>query len=113
TGAVYTVVATTDGTKLAAWATRPAVGDTVKNNSYEVYDAKGNLLATQSDKGRDIRAVTFSADVTWAIAGDQQGAIRIWNLEKKDERIGADWPLMENAFGDLAITTDKKTIVAV
>ena len=30
-----------DGSQIAAWASRPAVGDAVKNNTYELYDAKG------------------------------------------------------------------------
>jgi WD40 repeat protein len=112
-GQVYTVVGAADGAKVAAWVSREAVGDKIKNNTYEVFDPKGKLLSTQSDKGRNIRAVTFTADLSWAVAGDEQGTIRIWNLEKSDDRIGADWPLMENQFVDLSITADKKTVVAV
>jgi WD40 repeat protein len=112
TGEVYATVALTDGSKLAVWASRPAVGDMVKNNTFELYDAKGTLLASLADKGRNIRAATFSADLEWAIAGDDQGTIRFWNLAKK-ERVGTDWPLFVRAVGDLGITTDKKTLVAV
>lgn len=112
TGEVYTVIANSDGSKLAAWASRPAVGDNVKNNSFELYDAKGTLLATVSDKGRELRAVTFTPDLSWAVAGDRQGTVRIWDLSKK-ERIGADWPLFVNSVGDLGISADKKTLVGV
>jgi WD40 repeat protein len=113
TGEVYSVVARPDGSQIAAWASRPAVGDAVKNNTYELYDAKGNLLSSQSDKGRNVRATTFTPDLEWAVAGDDQGTIRIWNLTKKDERIGADWPLLVNSVADIGITADKKTLVAV
>jgi WD40 repeat protein len=113
TGEVYSVVAKADGSQIAAWASRPAVGDAVKNNTYEVYDAKGNLLSSQSDKGRNVRATTFTPDLAWAVAGDHQGTIRIWDLTKKDERVGADWPLLVNSVADIGITADKKTVVAV
>jgi WD40 repeat protein len=112
TGEVYAVVALADGSKLAAWASRPAVGDAVKNNTFELYDAKGTLLTSLTDKGRNIRAATFSADLSWAIAGDDQGTLRIWDLAKKD-RLGADWPLFVNPLADLGLTADKKTLVAV
>ncbi len=113
TGEVYTVVTSKDGSKVAAWASRPAVGDTVKNNTYELYDAKGALIpnATISDKGRNVRAATFSADLGWAISGDESGGIRIWDMTKK-EPVGANWPLFANAVQDLGITTDQKLLVA-
>src|SRR5262249_37918375 len=81
TGEVYNVVASADGSKVAAWATRPSIGDN-KNNAYELYDAKGNLLGTLPDKGRNVRAATFTPDLAWAVAGDNQGTIRIWDLAK-------------------------------
>jgi WD40 repeat protein len=112
TGEVYNVLASADGSKVAAWASRQAVGDNVKNNAYELYDAKGNLTGSLSDKGRNVRSVAFTPDLAWAVAGDSQGTIRIWDLAKK-ERVGADWPLMVDSFTDLGITADKKTLVAV
>ncbi|MBA4186500.1 MAG: hypothetical protein C0467_00635 [Planctomycetaceae bacterium] len=114
TGEVYTVVASKDGSRVAAWASRPAVGDAVKNNTYELYDAKGNAIpnTTISDKGRNVRAATFSADLSWAISGDDSGGIRIWDLTKK-EPVGANWPLFANSVQDLGITPDQKLLVAV
>ncbi len=114
TGEVYTVVANADGSKVAAWAAHPAVGDNVKNNAFEIYEAKGNPLSKpwQTDNKRKVLAVTFTPDLGWAVAGDETGTIRIWDLSKKDERIGADWPLLVNPFVDLGITADKKTLVA-
>jgi WD40 repeat protein len=112
TGEVYTVVATPDGSKFAAWASRPAVGDSVKNNTYEIYDSKGTVLLSQRDQGREVRAATFTPDLSWAIAGDKAGALRIWDLEQK-EKVGEDWPLFVKGYIDLGITADKKTLVAV
>ncbi|MCE9565461.1 MAG: WD40 repeat domain-containing protein [Planctomycetes bacterium] len=114
TGEVYSLVANKDGSKIAAWASRPAVGDTVKNNTYELYDVKdnGTPKTTISDKGRKVLAATFSADLDWAISGDESGGVRIWDMTKK-EPVGANWPLFANAVQDLGITADKKLLVAV
>jgi WD40 repeat protein len=111
TGEVYTVVPSADGTKIGAWATRPAVGDTVKNNAYEIYTAKGDLVLTVPDKGRDIRSATFTPDLAWAIGGDKTGTVRILDLGNKGERIGSDWPLFAQSFADLGVTADKKYLV--
>jgi WD40 repeat protein len=111
TGEVYSVVAPRDGSKVAVWASRPAVGDVVKNNTYELYDNKGSLLTTISDKGRNVRAATFSADLAWVVSGDESGGIRIWDMSKKEPQ-GANWPLFPNAIQDLGVTADRKLLVA-
>jgi WD40 repeat protein len=111
TGEVYTIVPATDGTRIGVWATRPAVGDTVKNNAYEIYTAKGDLVTSFPDKGRDIRSVTFTPDLAWAIGGDKTGTVRILDLANKGERIGGDWPLFAQSFADLGVTADKKYLV--
>lgn len=111
TGEVYTVVPSADASKLGAWASRQAVGDTVKNNAYEIYDAKGKLLSSTPDKGRNVRSATFTPDLAWAVAGDENGTLRIFDLAKQ-ERLGGDWPLFQRSFADLGITADKKLLVA-
>jgi WD40 repeat protein len=111
TGEVYTVIPSTDGTRIGVWATRPAVGDAVKNNAYEIYDAKGKLLLSHVDKGRDVRSATFTPDLKWSVGGDKSGTVRIWDLATK-ERIGGDWPLFAREFVDLGVTADKKYLVA-
>jgi WD40 repeat protein len=113
TGEVYAVIANADGSKVLAWAARPAVGD-FKNNRFELYDSKGKLLIdpAQSDSNRKIQAVSFTSDLAWAVVGDDQGTVRVWDLTKKDERVGDDWPIMVNSVLDLGITPDKKTLVA-
>jgi WD40 repeat protein len=113
TGEVYTVVGLADGSKAAAWSARPVVGDRpLKNSSYEVLDKDGKVLATVPDTGRDVKAATFSADLTWAAAGDDSGTVRIWDLEKK-ERIGGDLPVFPGPVGDLGLTPDKKYLVTI
>jgi len=110
TGVVYTVVPARDGTKFAVWAARPAVGD-VTNSAYEIYDAKGELVSTLLDKGRNVRSATFTPDLAWAVAGDEAGTLRIWDVAKK-ERIGGDWPLFQQKFQDVGVAPNKKLVVA-
>jgi WD40 repeat protein len=115
TGEVYTLAALPDGSKVAAWNVRPVSSgnDTLKNSTYEVYDKTGKSLITLADKGNDVKAASFSADLTWVVAGDEQGVVRIFDLEKKD-RIGSDWPLFDKfPVGDLGLTPDKKYLVAI
>jgi WD40 repeat protein len=112
TGAVYTLVASEDGSKFAAWTARPAINDTVKNNAYELYTAKGDPIGTPyADKGRNVHSATFTPDLAWAVAGDVTGGVQIFDL-KKNERIGANMPLFTRDVVDIGITADKKYIVA-
>ena len=89
---------------------RSGVNDT-KNNAYEVYDAKGKLLSSYLDKGRKVTAATFTADLAWAVAGDETGGVQVFDLEKK-ERVGGNLPLFTRGVADLGVTPDKKYIVA-
>jgi WD40 repeat protein len=110
TGEVYSVVGAADGSRVAVWASRQAVGD-AKNNAYEIYDSKGNQVSTLTDKGRDVSCATFSTDLALAVSGDDAGVVCIWDLAKK-ERIGDDYPIHVNRVVDVGITPDKKTLVA-
>jgi len=58
-----------------------------------------------------VRCATFTSDLAWAVAGDEAGTVRIWDLAKK-ERIGGDWNLFAKNFADIGITPDKKYLVA-
>jgi WD40 repeat protein len=115
TGEVYSVAALPDGSRIGAWSVRPVLagGSTVKNSSYELFDRDGKQLATFADKGNDVKAATFSADLKWVAAGDDHGVVRLFDLDKKD-RIGSDWPLFDkNPVGDLGLTPDKKLLIAI
>jgi WD40 repeat protein len=113
TGAVFCIVPNAERNKAAVWASRPAVGSGVKNHAFEIYDNQGKLLSSLTDSGREVRAAIFSPDLEWAVAGDDKGNIGIWDLSKQ-KRIGDEslWPLFENAYRDLGITSDKKLLVA-
>jgi WD40 repeat protein len=111
TGAVYTLAAAADGSKAAAWVTRPAAAGPALS-SYEVYDRDGNIVTTLADKARSVTAAAFAADLSWAAAGDESGTVRLWDLATKD-RVGADWPLFANAVGDLGLTPDRKYLAAI
>ncbi|MBN9522106.1 hypothetical protein J0H58_26910 [bacterium] len=110
-GEVYALAATADGAKLAAWTARAVQGETVKASSYELFDADGKAVASVPDRGRDVRAVAFAADLSWAAAGDDKGVVRLWDLGAK-EKAGGDWQLLDDAVADLGLTADKKLLVA-
>jgi WD40 repeat protein len=112
TGEVFTLVPAADGARYGAWVNRSGVGE-LKNSSYEVYAGKGaeGPELTITDKGRNVRCVTFAPDLTRAVSGDKSGVVRVWDLEKK-EPVGGDWPLVDPAEPvDIGITPDKKTLV--
>ena len=112
TGEVFTIVPSADGKKIGVWAARPVVNDSLKNSAYEIYDAKGKVLSTYADnKGRNVRAATFTPDLAWVVAGDETGGVQIFDMVK-NERIGGNMPLFERSVGDIGVTADKKTIVA-
>ena len=110
TGEVYNVVSNADGSKVAAWVARPGVGD-YKNFAYELFDSKGNQLSSLADKGRKVLAATFSADLLWAIAGDDKGNLLIWDLAAQ-KPVGDPWSPFTSAFLDVGITPNKKHLVA-
>ena len=58
-----------------------------------------------------MRSATFTPDLSWAVAGDEAGTLRIWDLAKK-ERVGGDWPLFQQSFADRGVAPNKKLLVA-
>ncbi|HXD87009.1 MAG TPA: WD40 repeat domain-containing protein [Urbifossiella sp.] len=111
-GRVFNVLGAADGSKAAAWSVRFGNNET-DIHSYELLDKAGKSLVAFPDPGHKISAASFSADLTWAAVGDDQGVVRILDLNKK-ERIGSDWPLFDKfAVGDLGLTPDKKLLVAI
>lgn len=113
TGEVYCLVANHDGSKAAAWAAKPSGSNDSQNHVFEIYDKEGKLLSSLTDKDRKVKAVTFSLDLEWAVAGDDKGNIGIWDLGKqKIIGDGSLWPLFASPYRDIGITPDKKLIVA-
>jgi WD40 repeat protein len=112
TGEVYTVVPGPDGTKFAAWMTRSAVGESIKNNYYELFDAKGKGLSKPVPDGkREVLAVTFTPDLEWVVTGDKQGNVIVWDLAT-GKPVGDPWAPFTNPFGDLGISPDRRHLVA-
>ena len=82
---------------------------------FEVYALQNGMpgVTTQvNERGREISCAVLAADGTLAVSGGEDGIVRVWDLEKK-ERIGSDWPLFAKGVADLALTPDKKTLVAI
>ena len=102
----------TAGGKVAVVWTR----DKEKFAGFEVYTLQNGTatMATQvHEKGRQLSCAVLAADGTLAVSGGKEdGVVRVWDLDKK-ERIGSDWPLFAKSVADLALTPDKKTLVAI
>ena len=47
-----------------------------------------------------------------AAFGFADGSVQLWSL-KNNERVGGDWPAFNKDLGDIALTPDKKLVVAV
>ncbi|MBY0513558.1 MAG: WD40 repeat domain-containing protein, partial [Gemmataceae bacterium] len=118
TGEAFSVAGAADGKTVGVCSLRPRAADPTNPNdktrftTYEVFAADGELVVTLTDKDRDVRAATFSADLAWVVSGDTSGGVQLWDVAK-NERLGANWPLFENAVADVAVTPDKKYLVAV
>jgi dipeptidyl aminopeptidase/acylaminoacyl peptidase len=109
-GEPYTLAGSADGTRLAVATQRVRDGAAAKMTEYRLYDADGKLLSSVAEQDREVKAVAFSADLSWAVTGDAGGHIRIWDVAKKD-KLGADWPLPTFPVVDLGLTPDKKLLV--
>lgn len=118
TGMAFNVVGSADGSKVGVCSLRPRAPDPANPDAkphmttYEVFTNDGELISTIADKDRDVRAATFSADLNWVVSGDTSGGIQIWDVAK-NERLGANWPLLTNPVADVGVTPDKKYLVAV
>ncbi len=107
TGPAFFMAVAPDGSRVAVVSARE--GD--KQAVYEVFAGTAEP-AQLTDKGNEVRAGTISADGTVGVTGTESGVVRVWDLDKKD-RLGGDWPLFTGAVADLALTPDKKTLVAI
>lgn len=110
-GQVYAMAALADGSRAAVASRVPVLGQNKWTTTYELFDRDGNVLAAVEDPGRDVLAAAFAADLSRAVAGDDTGAVRLWDLGKKAQA-GADWPLFAKPVADLGLTPDGKYLVA-
>lgn len=111
TGMVYTAAASTKGARLAVWAMRAAPAESEMRSAYEIYDSRGELLDSTPEKARNVKAVTFTSELDWAVVGDDRGNVAFWDLARK-QTIGSDWPLFTTSLKDLGISPDKKLLIA-
>jgi WD40 repeat protein len=107
TGAAFFMAVSPDGSQVAVVSARD--GD--KQAVFDVFTGKADPVQL-IDKGRVVSSATISADGTLGVTGGQDGVVRVWDLGQKD-RVGGDWPLFKEAVGDLALTPDKKTLIAI
>ncbi len=108
TSRVFNVAASADGARVVAiW-----IRGNEKHSGFETFDANGMATAPLTERGRDLTCATVSSDGTMVATGGEDGVVRLWDLTTKD-RVGADWPLFTTDVADLALTPDKKTLVAI
>ncbi len=106
-GPAFFMAVAPDGSRVAVVSAREGENQAV----FEVFGPTGDP-AQLTDKGRVVSSGTIAADATLGVTGGQDGVVRLWDLGKKD-RLGGDWPLFVKAVADLALTPDKKTLVAI
>lgn len=107
TGAAFFMAVSPDGTRVAVVSAREGENQAV----FDVFAGKSDP-AQLTDKGRVVSSATISSDGTTGVTGGQDGVVRIWDLGTKD-RLGGDWALFKEAVGDLALTPNKKTLIAI
>lgn len=108
-GNIYVLIPSIDGKRIGVWSR-----DTQGKDSYHLVNvdgSKGPDPIVESDR-KGLGCVTFSGDLAWIVSGDEEGKIRIWDAAKRMP-IGADWPIHTKRVADVAVTSDRKSILAV
>jgi WD40 repeat protein len=101
-----------DGQKLFAWQRHQGRSDDESTDAVRIFDASTlKPLDELIDRGRRVSCLALSPDDAIAAMGSADGSVRIWDMAKK-ERIGGDRPMHAKAVWDLAITPDKKWLIA-
>lgn len=99
------------GDKIVAWQSKQD-GEIQKENVVKTYDPEGKPLNSLDLKDRQIYCMAFSGDAELAALGFSDGTVQLWNLTT-NERIGGDWAAFSKDFKDIAVSPDKKRVVAV
>jgi WD40 repeat protein len=107
TGAAFFMAVAPDGSRVAVVSARE--GD--KQAVFDVFAGKADPTQL-TDRGRVVSSGTIAPDGTLGVTGGQDGVVRVWNLDTKD-RVGGDWPLFKDEVRDVALTPDKKTLIAI
>jgi WD40 repeat protein len=97
------------GDRFVAWQSR-TMGDNELNN-VKTYDPDGKPLNSLDLKDRKVLCMTFSADAEVAALGHSDGSVQLWRLTN-NERVGGDWAAFAKDLGDVAVTPDKKKVIA-
>lgn len=100
---------TVKGDKIVVWQNTPR-GETETNN-FKSYDPDGKPLNSLDLKERKVLCCTFSVDGEMAALGFADGSVQLWDM-KKNERVGGDWAAFNKDLGDMAITPDRKKVIA-
>jgi WD40 repeat protein len=79
--------------------------------SVRLWDVASGKLLKKIDGKRLLRAVTFSPDGNYLAAGDEQAAIRIWNLQTEKESPPIDMQAIAESLS-LAFSPDSKTLAS-
>ncbi|MCS7045273.1 MAG: hypothetical protein NZO58_02845 [Gemmataceae bacterium] len=107
--APYLVVAP-DGKKLIVWLPGNDRFATVG-----VFDVDtGAELFSFTDQGRQVHAMSFSANGKYAATAARNGAVRLWDLDRRGQALpGGDWFFFDKGvnLGDIALTPDGATLV--
>jgi WD40 repeat protein len=101
---------TLKGDKFVVWQSSTR-GENETNN-FKTYDPDGKPLNSLDLKDRKVLCATFSVDGEMTALGFADGSVQLWDM-KKNERVGGDWAAFNKDLGDVAITPDKKKIIAV
>jgi WD40 repeat protein len=101
-----------DGQKLVAWHRQQGRGDDETTDGVRIFDPNTlKPLDALTDKGRRVSCLALSADAALIAMGSADGSVRLWDVVKK-ERIGGDRPMHAKALWDIALTPDKKLLIA-
>jgi WD40 repeat protein len=108
--AVPYVAPTPDGKRLLVW-----VPGTERYTSIVSFEwATGAEVFSFNDQGRQVDALSFSADGKFAATGAKDGSLRFWDLDKRGQALpGGDWfPFPKGTgLGDIALTPDGKMLI--